>query len=45
MTHNNETNGSNGPSFLSGLMFGGLIGATLGLLLAPQSGDKTRTSL
>jgi len=26
-------------------MFGGLIGATLGLLLAPQSGEKTRTSL
>jgi len=28
--------------FLAGLMIGGLVGAGLALLLAPQSGEKTR---
>ncbi len=30
-------------SFLSGFMIGGLIGAAAALLLAPQSGEETRT--
>lgn len=30
-------------SFLSGLIIGGLIGAAAALLLAPQSGEETRT--
>ena len=28
--------------FVVGLLFGGLVGATLGLLLAPRSGLETR---
>lgn len=30
-------------SFLSGFMIGGLVGAAVSLLLAPQSGEETRT--
>lgn len=30
-------------SFLSGMVIGGLIGAAVALLLAPQSGEETRT--
>ena len=29
-------------SFLAGVVVGGLIGAAIGLLLAPASGDETR---
>jgi gas vesicle protein len=29
-------------SFLSGMIIGGLLGAAIGLLLAPQSGEETR---
>jgi len=29
-------------SFLAGVVIGGLIGAALGLLLAPQTGDEFR---
>ena len=29
-------------SFLAGVVIGGLIGAAIGLLLAPQSGDELR---
>lgn len=29
-------------SFLAGVVIGGLIGAALGLLLAPQAGDELR---
>jgi gas vesicle protein len=29
-------------SFLAGVVIGGLIGAALGLLLAPQTGDELR---
>ena len=29
-------------SFLAGVLIGGLIGAAVGLLLAPQSGDELR---
>ena len=37
MTHSNE-----GGAFFAGLMIGGLVGAALALLLAPQSGEETR---
>jgi gas vesicle protein len=42
--HEDETpkSKSSGAGFLSGFMFGGLIGATLGLVLAPRSGEATR---
>ena len=36
---------SNGPNFFTGLLVGGTIGAILGLLFAPQSGEKTREQL
>lgn len=32
-------------SFFSGMVFGGLVGAVLALLYAPQSGEKTRKIL
>ena len=35
-------NDSGFGSFLAGVVIGGLIGATLGLLLAPQTGDELR---
>jgi gas vesicle protein len=38
-------NDNGGPSFFAGLLLGGIIGAVLGLLFAPQSGDKTREQL
>ena len=31
-----------GSSFLDGLLFGGALGAALGILFAPQTGDDTR---
>ena len=37
-----EKNGDFG-AFLAGLMIGGLVGASVALLFAPQSGDETRT--
>lgn len=30
-------------AFMSGLLIGGLVGAAIALLLAPQSGEETRT--
>ena len=30
-------------SFLAGILIGGLVGAAVSLLLAPQSGEETRT--
>ena len=36
---------NSGPGFLSGLLLGGLIGVVLGLLYAPQAGEKTREQL
>jgi len=36
---------NNGPSFLTGLLLGTIIGAVLGLLFAPQPGEKTREQL
>jgi len=38
-------NGRNGASFLSGFFIGGLIGAVTVILVAPQSGEKTRTMI
>ena len=39
-------NRSNGViEFAAGLFLGGLVGAALGLLLAPQSGESTRRQL
>jgi gas vesicle protein len=32
-------------SFLAGVVIGGLVGAAVGLLLAPQAGEKTREQL
>ena len=34
-----------GAEFLAGVIIGGLIGAAVGLLLAPQPGDETRAQL
>jgi gas vesicle protein len=36
-------NGCNMGSFLSGLLVGGLMGAAAAVLMAPQSGEETRT--
>lgn len=37
-----DRNGSDFGSFLSGFMLGGLIGAAVALVMAPQSGEETR---
>lgn len=37
-----ETNGSKIGSLFSGILIGGAIGAVTALLMAPQSGQKTR---
>ena len=36
---------SNGGTFVAGIVVGGLIGAAIGLLLAPRSGRETRRIL
>ena len=36
---------NSGPNFFTGLLLGGIIGAVLGLLFAPQPGEKTREQL
>jgi gas vesicle protein len=36
---------SGGAEFFAGLVIGGLVGATLSLLLAPQSGEETRAQI
>lgn len=40
MAQNNE-----GGAFFAGLVIGGLVGAALALLLAPQSGEETRAQI
>ena len=35
----------NGGSFISGFVIGGLVGAVVGIMLAPKSGSETRTEL
>ena len=39
------TTENSGPSFFTGLLLGTIIGAVLGLLFAPQPGEKTREQL
>ncbi len=39
-----DRNGSGGE-FFAGLVIGGLVGAAIGLLLAPQSGEETRVQI
>ncbi len=36
---------SGGAEFFAGLVIGSLVGATLSLLLAPQSGEETRAQI
>lgn len=36
---------NDGPNFFTGLIVGSIIGAVLGLLFAPQPGEKTREQL
>jgi len=36
---------SNKGDFLAGVVIGGIVGAVAGLLLAPASGEETRTKL
>lgn len=38
-------NNCNGGSFISGIILGGLIGAALGILYAPKTGEETRRDL
>ena len=39
------TDNNAGPSFFTGLLLGIIMGAVLGLLFAPQPGEKTREQL
>lgn len=40
-----DNNDSNFGSFLAGFLFGGLVGAAVALILAPQSGRATRKQI
>jgi gas vesicle protein len=40
-----ERYSSSGVEFFAGLVVGGLVGAALALLLAPQSGEETRAQI
>jgi gas vesicle protein len=44
-SNQDKTNVNHPGSFLAGALFGGLAGATAMLLLAPQSGKRTRAQL
>jgi len=37
--------GGGGPGFVTGLLLGGLLGATVAMILAPQAGEDTRDLL
>ena len=39
------TRENDGSNFLTGLLLGTIIGAVVGFMFAPQSGDKTREQL
>jgi gas vesicle protein len=39
------SNQNSGAEFFAGLIIGGLVGAALSILLAPQSGEETRAQL
>jgi gas vesicle protein len=41
----NENSSSELGAFLAGFVIGGLVGAAVALVLAPQSGSETRTQL
>ena len=38
-------NDSDFGAFISGFLIGGLVGAAVALLMAPQSGEETRTMI
>ena len=38
-------NNDDGGTFMTGFLFGGIIGAIVGILLAPKSGSETRAEL
>jgi|DewCreStandDraft_4_1066084.scaffolds.fasta_scaffold211205_1 gas vesicle protein len=40
-----ENRSGGGAEFFAGLVIGGLVGAALALLLAPQSGEETRAQI
>ena len=40
-----DNNGGDLGAFLSGFLVGGLVGAAVSLLMAPQSGEQTRTQI
>ncbi|GAC1413018.1 MAG: hypothetical protein NVSMB64_23250 [Candidatus Velthaea sp.] len=42
---NEDAAGGGGPGFLTGLLLGGLLGATVAMILAPQAGGDTRDLL
>lgn len=44
MSERNENESSFG-AFLAGFIIGGLVGAAVALILAPQSGEETRTQV
>lgn len=44
MSNRTENEGGFGP-FLAGFIIGGLVGAAVALVLAPQSGEETRSQL
>jgi gas vesicle protein len=41
----NENNGSDIGAFMAGFVIGGLVGAATALILAPQSGEETRSQI
>jgi gas vesicle protein len=43
--HEDKSETKNAGGFLAGLLLGGLAGAGVMLLLAPQSGQRTRTKI
>ncbi|MFQ5492909.1 MAG: YtxH domain-containing protein [Candidatus Dojkabacteria bacterium] len=45
MHHKNHSCNNNGMSFMSGLLVGGMIGAFIGILVAPEPGERSRKKL
>jgi gas vesicle protein len=43
--HKRETEGHSAGTVIAALLIGGIIGAGLGLLLAPESGENTRKKI
>ncbi|MGH7657274.1 MAG: YtxH domain-containing protein, partial [Gemmatimonadales bacterium] len=42
MEHEDENEGSGMATFIAGVAVGAVLGATVALLMAPESGEKTR---